>query len=824
MRSFPPLPGFPLTAAVLVLASSLALATAANAQSNTERMANDWYTPSHNYDLVHQRIELGAFDWDSTAFTGRVSTTLISLRSGMDSVVLDAGSLLRIDRVSDARDSTMRTGRSGDSLVVFLAQPAAFGDTLSFTIDYHGKVQNGRGLTFIEADGRPGRRQQIWSQGESTNNHYWFPTYDHPHDKMTWEMVVTVPKGYTAISNGRVVGDRRLPDGTRTLHWSQEKPASTYLVSLVIGQYARVHDEWRGIPVDYFVYPEDTALARPLFGATPDMMEVYSDLTGVSYPWAKYAQTTVADFFGGMENVSATTLVDWLPDARAYHDHPWYKYILVPHELAHQWFGNYTTIDNWANMWLNEGFAEFMPGAYWERKLGRHAGDDYYLDEYRQFMAIDQRRRMPLASLASNNIYPKGALVIRMLERYLGPERFWASVNRYLTHHALGTATSDDLRQAVLAATGENLGWFWDQWIYQAGYPTFTVAASYDSSTSKLTLSVKQTQSDSSQADSTGLRYTTPEVFRMPVSIRVGTAGGDVVRTAWLGAREQIIEIDSLGGAPTMVVFDDGNAILKRLDFEQPTPWLATQLARDADLWNRSWVISRLAQRTTDSTAAVALATAATESDYYLTRAEAAGALASFPAPLAMPALKVALRDTSARVRHAAVSALGTIGGAGALALARAAFDGDPSYQVRAAALVAVTRLDQNARRDVVALALDSPSYRDVIQNTALDVIAVSADTSFIPQLERMLGTQPRASLTLGSLAARGSTHALELLGNHLNDDRDYVRGWVVTAFSQRVPGNIAVPRLESVFATLKYDDTRRLVGEMMERLASNGM
>ena len=471
-----------------LIACSVLLAGSLTAQSNKDRVSHGAYVRSHDYDLVHQRIELWDFDWDSTAFNGRVTTTLVALRPGLDSIILDAGALLTIRRVTSAGGATLRFTTHGDTLVVYPAKPVAFRDTTRFTIEYRGRVDNGRGLTFIKSEGQPHRPQQIWSQGQDINNHYWFPTYDFPNDRTTWSLRATVPAVYSVVSNGRLVLDRKNANGTRTVEWSQDQPSSTYLVSLIVAPLTRLRDSWRGIPVDYYVYHEDTARGRALFRVTPDMIDVFSRLTGIKYPWAKYAQTTVADFFGGMENVSATTLIDWLPDARAYQDRPWFLWVLIPHELAHQWFGDYLTTVDWANMWLNEGFAEYLPGQYWRVKLGARAEDDYYLDEYAQFMDIDARRRMPLAALASNNIYPKGALVLRMLERYLGPDRFWASLRTFLTRHALGNATTDDLRQAVLLATGENLDWFWDQWIYQAGYPEFAVAAAYDTAAAKVTL------------------------------------------------------------------------------------------------------------------------------------------------------------------------------------------------------------------------------------------------------------------------------------------------------------------------------------------------
>src|SRR5229473_619519 len=731
------------------------------AQSNAERVANDAYTRSHDYHLAHQRIEVRNFDWDSTALDGRVTTTLVALRPGLDSVILDAGKRLAVTRAADSRGTPLRTAAHGDTLVVYPARPVAFHDTLRFVLDYHARITNGRGLTFIQPEGRAHRPQQIWSQGEDHDNHLWFPTYDFPNDKMTWDLVATVPEAYSVVSNGRLDSDRPNADAMHTVTWNQDKPNSTYLVSLVIAPLVRLADRWRGIPVDYYVYRADSALARRLFHVTPSMIEVYGRLTGVAYPWVKYAQTTVADFFGGMENVSATTLVDWLPDERAYLDRPWYQWILIPHELAHQWFGDYVTLENWANMWLNEGFAEFLPGQYWRVKLGPHVEDDYYLDEYHQYLEIDRRRRMPLAALGSNNVYPKGALVLRMLQRYLGPERFWASLHLYLTRHALANATSDDLRQAVLDATGENLDWFWSQWVYDAGHPRFGVTAAYDTAAGKLTLTVKQTQMDSSKADTTGLAFETPKAFRMPLTIRVGTAGGDVVRRIELAGREQTIEIPGLAGAPTMVVFDDGNTILKELTFDQPTAWLATQLKRDPDLWNRQWAIEQLAQRPADAAAVAARA------------AE----------------------------------------------LARATFQTDPSYEVRAAALTALVRADSTARDSAIAWGLATPSYQDVIQEAAYRIIAQTGDTGAIPRLETLLATHRFAAHVLAALAARGSAHALELLTAHLNDERRAVRRWVVEAFQFTLPRQLGIPRLQAAVGTLKYPDTRKDVETALQRM-----
>ena len=768
-----------------VLAASLLTATPTFAQSNLERVVNGDYTPSHGFDLLHQRIEVRNFDWDSTSFDGRVTTTVTSLRPGLQAVVLDMERRMAVRSVT-AAGKALAYDRPGDSIVVRLPRPAGVGDTLRFTVDYHAPILQGRGLYFFKQEpGRPHRPQQVYSGGGTDGNPRWLPTLAAPHDKTTWEMIATVPERLTVVSNGRLVSDRKIGRGLRTTHWSQEKPASTYLISLMAAPLVRIQDRWRNVPLSYYIYPEDSTLARPLFGMTPDVMETYTRLTGVPYPWNKYAQVTAADFIGGMENVGATTLVDWLPDPRAYRDRPWYRVTLIPHELAHQWFGNLVTAENWANYWLHEGLAEFMPGQYWGAKLGRHAEEDFYLEEYRQYLSRDARRRTPLAAYNSSVVYPKGALVMRMLKQYLGPERFWAAINRYLTRHAYGSATTDDLRQAVLQATGQSLPWFWSQWMYQAGHPEFQVAAAYDSAARTLTLDVRQTQTDTMHADTVGVRFTTPEVFKAPVAVRVGTSKGDIVARAVIETRAQKIRIENVPEPPTMVAFDDENAVLKTLSFHQPTPWLANLLHRHPNLWNRSWAIGQLASRRGDTLAGAALAHAVTNADYDLTRAEAATALGRFPAERALPALQAAMADTSARVRLAAVQGIGQVGDPRSADPVQRAWAEDPSDQVRAAALTALARLSPDAAREAIAAGLRTKSYREAIQNAAIAAALQQPDSALVATLESVAGEQPVPSIALAALATSGNEAAKAALGRLLRDSREWVRGWAAEALGQ---------------------------------------
>ena len=218
--------GMTSLASIVLNATALAAQNTVFPPTNAERILSGRDTPSHDYDLIHQRIEVANFDWDATAFDGKVTTTVVSLRPGLDSIVMDMGRRLAVRSVTmEARvRSPLRFGRPGDTLIVRLAKAAGFRDTVRFTVDYHGKITQGRGLYFFKADpGRPHRPQQIYSGGGTDGNPNWIPTYGAPHDKATWEMVATVPMAYTVVSNGRLVADRPGSRGARvrthTVHW-----------------------------------------------------------------------------------------------------------------------------------------------------------------------------------------------------------------------------------------------------------------------------------------------------------------------------------------------------------------------------------------------------------------------------------------------------------------------------------------------------------------------------------------------------------------------------------------------------------------------------
>src|SRR5206468_4630237 len=217
------------------------------------------------------------------------------------------------------------------------------------------------------------------------------------------------------------------------------------------------------------------------------------------------------------------------------------------------------------------------------------------------------------------------------------------------------------------------------------------------------------------------------------------------------------------------------------------------------------------------------VAQAATGADYFLTGVAAANALAAFPAAVAIPALQTVMKDTSAQVRAAALEALGSLGGPQAAALARAAWTGDSSDAVRAAAVVALAQTDSAGRRAVILQALRTPSYRDAVQNSGYRAIARSGDTTLVDSVDAHAGDQRLAPHVLAALASRGSTRALDLLVKHLDDERPYVRRWALEAFRFSLRHDLAQATLQAVSGELKFADTRRATVDLLQQWQKGG-
>ena len=197
------------------------------------------------------------------------------------------------------------------------------------------------------------------------------------------------------LANGHLAGVQATPQHQYVWHWVQDLPASTYLYSVVAGPFTRLSDNWRGRPVDYWTYADTVNSAWRTFGETPTMIEVYSQVLGVPFPWDKYDQSIIPDFtYGGMENVSATTQTDLALHGPGGEPEQSGRG-LNAHELAHQWFGDLTTTADWSDIWLNEGITTYMESVENEKTRGWNEAALEWGDQQRFAMGADQNEMRP---------------------------------------------------------------------------------------------------------------------------------------------------------------------------------------------------------------------------------------------------------------------------------------------------------------------------------------------------------------------------------------------------------------------------------------------
>lgn len=527
--------------ALLTLIFVVPLTGRAHGGHQADSMGTAARRPPRTYDVEHYVIRT-RFNRQTRTVFGDVSVRLRALDAPVRSFELDAAALKIESVILEGDGKPLRWKTTTDRLSIAL--PRAFEKSEAFTVRIVYRAQPKKGLYFIPAiDGPPTRAQpaQIWTQGEAEENRYWFPGYDFPDDKATVEQyITTTAPEEMAISNGVLVDVKKNPDGTRTFHWSMDQVFSSYLISMVVGDFAQIKDRVGDIDLEYNTYRKTENIVRPVFAKTPKMLRWYEKVLGVPFPYRRYAQTIVASFiFGGMENITATTMADTEILFARPNDAENSADDLISHELAHSWFGDLVTCRDWSELWLNEGLATFMEASFAESEGGRPAYLKKLAEDRRELFADDlPDQRHPLVNrnystgmeLFDTTTYKKGGFVIHMLRETVGDEVFWKALRAYIEEFRHDNVTSADLKAVFERESGKDLTWFFKQWVYQSGFPDLVVQYEYDATAKKLNLTVTQRQTGDGH---------TPEVFRLPLEIQVKTSRGSQTVLAEVNQRSQ---------------------------------------------------------------------------------------------------------------------------------------------------------------------------------------------------------------------------------------------------------------------------------------------
>ncbi|PZX56637.1 M1 family metallopeptidase [Algoriphagus chordae] len=474
------------------------------------------YKPSakKDFDILHTDLDL-SFDYQLQTVIGKAELTIKPFFYPSQELILDAQDfeLDEIFFIQKGKRESVSYEYDEVKIHIHLPRVLTKADTFRIAFDYTAfpernagggseAITDTKGLYFIDPlDTVPDKPTMIWTQGETAHNSKWFPTIDSPNDKFTQLIKLTVADSLLTIGNGELIKQEDLGAGFRKDFWEMKLPHSAYLAAFAIGDFGKVEDKWEDIPLGYFVEKGYEKGAEKVFENTPEMIGFFSDLLGVRYPWPKYDQIVVRDFVSGaMENTTASIFMEELRlNEREAIDSEW-DYIIA-HELFHQWFGDYVTTESWANITLNEGFANYSEFLWNEYKYGIDEAKLKLIAETENYFMEAETKEEDLVRFEYDNAedlfdshsYSKGGAIVHMLREYLGQEAFYVGLHDYLEEHAFENVEVNDLRMAFERVSGEDLNWFFNQWFLAKGHPELHFELDY-SDQSNVLVSVRQEQ------------------------------------------------------------------------------------------------------------------------------------------------------------------------------------------------------------------------------------------------------------------------------------------------------------------------------------------
>ena len=818
--------------------------------------------------IEHLRLDL-TFDLRRHRVHGVATTTFRPRQDGLreavfDAIELDVASVE--ERLEDGEARPLPFTVGDGELRIDLGRRRRASRSITTVVRYEATPR--RGLYFNEPDeDYPERPQQIWTQAQAEDAAYFFPTFDFPGERFTSEVHAGVPLGWYALSNGRL--EERRDDGRRrrsTFHWVQDRPQPAYLVTFAAGDFDEVETEAEasGVPVQYYAQRGRGEDAVRAFGRTPGMVDFFSEAIGGPYPRDKYATVAVADFiFGGMENTSATTMTDTvLHDERAHPDIVEGCDSLTAHELAHQWFGDLLTCREWSHGWLNESFATYFDKLFVEHAHGwdkfryevMRNGALYFQEDsgsYRRPL-VEQTYTEPL-EIFDRHLYEKGGVVLDMLRYELGDAAWWAAMNHYVTQHADSDVLTHDLQRAIEQATGRNVDWFFDQWVWKGGHPEFKAEYSWNGDARQATVKLTQTQQPDEQLTS---------VYRTKLELGFQVRDRFVRRTVEVSDASHSFVLP-LEAEPTFVAIDPANRVLKTLDFTPGEGQLSARLTGDPEAVGRIEAARQLANVGSPKAIGTLREALGNREELDYVRAEIATALGGVKGEAARDALISGRRSASSRVRRAVAQALGNFTDETAAEALTSHLEGgranqswgpgDRSYYVQANAAAALGRTRADSARPTLTELLGRPSHNDIITAGAIAGLGATRDpaalATLFEQTERG-GSEGARGAACGALAAlapyveeAGRTRIRERLEELLDDGMQRVgRSALValrtlgdpasvpalSAFGARTLPGSAIRRQSRVAVqtiqgrTERSEETTRLKGEVEKLQQAN--
>jgi aminopeptidase N len=662
-------------------------------------------TPERINDLVHTRLD-AKFDYTKQQLNGKVWITLRPHFYPTDSLLLDAKGMdiREVSVVKAGRNNKLQYKYDGLFLDIDLDKTYRNNETYTIYIDYTAKpnefqakgsaaITDAKGLYFINPLGEEkDKPTQIWTQGETEATSVYVPTIDRPNQKTTQEFILTVPDKYVSLSNGKLISQKKNTDGTRTDHWKMDQPHAPYLFFIGVGDYAVIKDTYKGKEVSYYVEKEYAPVARRIFGATPAMMGYFSRITGVDYPWVKYAQMVARDYVSGaMENTTATLHGETAQqDARELTDgNRWEE--VIAHELFHQWFGDLVTTESWSNLTVNESFATLGSQLWNEYAYGKDAGDEERYNSTQGYLGSRSEKK-DLVRFYYNDkedmfdavSYNKGGAILQMLRKFVGDSAFFKSLNVYLTANKFKAAEAHQLRLAFEEVTGKDLNWFFNQWFFGGGHPNLNITYSYDNTNKRAVAIVEQKQEGE-------------KVFELPVAVDVWTGSTPTRYNVWVKNKVDTFYFPA-ASKPALINFDAEKILVASRTENKTLDEYAFQYQHAGNYIDRREAIDAAVAKQAE-VGGIQIMLAALKDKYAPLRAYAinrldmniAQAKNAVEAPLAEAA-----KATDRQVKAAAINKLGLFRFAKYAPLFKAAVN-DSSYSVAGNALEALNKIDTTA-------------------------------------------------------------------------------------------------------------------------------